>query len=530
MNRWIAAFPLVGGLLGQSLAQAPVAPAAPVVAEPCAECAAGFDFKNVPRVRPATRVGAFPILPTGPGAYSAYDRLAGESREAAPKYPYPPFVLSTLSFFDADWRFVDDPKYSPDALEKLKRIRVGEDWLLSTGGQAWFRFANELNARVAHRNDEYALYRVRPYLDVWYQDKFRFFIEGIFADSAWQNLPPRGNDVDRADFQNLFLEAKLFEYDGAPVQARVGRQEIALGSQRLVSSPDWANARRTFDGARLMRTGEKWDYDLFWVRPVVQNASRLNSGDNNQNFAGSWLTYRPKKGTSLDFYYLMLDNTNRTTQLGVARSPYTLHTFGSRFAGDVDGRFLWDVEGAMQLGRNRKEDVVAGMFSAGAGYHWKETAWNPVLWLNYDYASGDGDPGRGQYNTFDQLFPFGHYYFGWLDLVGRQNIHDLNANLYLYPSKWVTVWMQAHHFALDQSRDALYNAAGAAIRRDATGASGKNVGDELDLILNFHLTRRADLLTGYSYLFAGDFLRKTNGASNKTADASFVYLSYSYRW
>ncbi len=35
--------------------------------------------------------------------------------------------------------------------------------------------------------------------------------------------------------------------------------------------------------------------------------------------------------------------------------------------------------------------------------------------------------------TFQQLFPFGHFYLGYLDLVGRQNIRDLNFQLSMHP-------------------------------------------------------------------------------------------------
>src|SRR5207249_3493106 len=178
-----------------------------------------------------------------------------------------------------------------------------------------------------------------PYLDVWYQDRFRFFVEGIFADSLWHDLPPLVIDRDRADFQNLFVEARVGEVMDKPVFARVGRQEIQLGSQRLVSTLDWANTRRTFEGARLYRVGEKWDVDLFWLQPVIPNASHLNSVDNNQNFAGAWATYKPKAGTTADVYYLMLDNTNAVVQQGITRTPFTIHTFGGRLAGDVDGRW-----------------------------------------------------------------------------------------------------------------------------------------------------------------------------------------------
>jgi hypothetical protein len=132
-------------------------------------------------------------------------------------------------------------------------------------------------------------------------------------------------------------------------------------------------------------------------------------------------------------------------------------------------------------------------------------------------------------NTFHQLFPFGHYYLGWIDQVGRQNIHDVNVHLYLYPAKWLTLWVQGHSFYLANRRDALYNAAGNAIRRDATGRAGSEVGQEVDVVLNFHLSKHADVLVGYSHLFGGDFLRNTAGP-NAAANAGQFFIQTSYRW
>jgi len=31
---------------------------------------------------------------------------------------------------------------------------------------------------------------------------------------------------------------------------------------------------------------------------------------------------------------------------------------------------------------------------------------------------------------------------GWADIVAQQNIQDINAHLYLYPAKWVTLNLQ----------------------------------------------------------------------------------------
>ncbi len=524
---------LVAPLAAQpaALPVAPDAPAAPVSlapppAVPCASCEAEFDRKKTPRARPFPRPGNFPVLPTGAGYYSALDQLRGECLKGPPKYPYPRFGLIQPSFFDVDnFAYLDDPKNTEhDLFDPLKRIRLGENWLFTTGGDVRSRYENKYNARLGQRDNHYNLTRARVYGDLWYRDDFRVFVEGIGAWSQFQDLPRLPIDENKSDLLNAFVDVKVADLGGSPAYVRAGRQELLLGSQRLISTLDWANTRRTFQGVRGFRQTEKWDFDLFWVQPVAINPNRIDSVDNNQNFFGAWATHRPKKGHTIDAYYLLLDNTNRVTQQGIPRGNFTRHTVGGRYAG-TEGNVLFDSETAFQFGEQNGRDVFAAMTTQGLGYNFKDAAWNPSVWAYYDYASG----GRNGANTFNQLFPFGHYYLGWIDQVGRQNIHDLNFHLYLYPTKWLTVWTQFHSFWLADRHDALYNAAGNAIRRDATGRAGSHVGEEIDLTLNFHVSKHADVLTGYSHLFGGDFLKNTAGRLT-AKDAGLFYLQMSYRW
>jgi hypothetical protein len=509
------------------------APGGATAALPAAECPAGcdpgFDWKPVPRVRPFPRIGNFSVLETGPGYYSLLDHLRGDCLPAPPKYPYPRFGLIQPSFFDTDnFAYLDDPNNTEyDLFDCLKRVRFGDNWLFTTGGDVRTRYEHQYNARLTQTNNEYALSRLRVYTDLWFRDDFRLFAEYIGAWSSSQALAPLPIDRNDADLLNLFVDVKVANGGGHPAYVRVGRQELLFGSQRLISPLEWANTRRTFQGVRGFRQTEKWDLDLFWVQPVIPNVDRFDSVDNNQNLAGAWATHRPKKGHAVDAYYLLHDNTNTVTQLGIPRGNFTRHTFGGRYVGAEDN-VLFDFEGAMQLGSQNGRDVVAGMGTAGLGYNFKGRPLNPTVWAYYDYASG-GNPTAGTAHTFNPPFPFGHYYLGWIDQVGRQNIHDLNFHLYLYPTPWLTTWVQFHSFWLADRRDALYNAAGNAIRRDATGNAGSHVGEELDLVFNFHLTKHADLMTGYSYLWGGEFLRNT-ASPTAAPEAGFFFLQMSYRW
>jgi hypothetical protein len=261
-----------------------------------------------------------------------------------------------------------------------------------------------------------------------YSDSVRLFGEYLWAENfsfspnpAPPGFGPLPIDVDRGDILNLFVDLKVWDGDGHPVYVRGGRQELLLGSQRLISTLDWANTRRTFQGVRAFRRGEQWDADVFWVQPVIPDATSFDQADSDQNLAGGWLTYRGQRGRFLDFYYMYYGNENDVRQQDIPLAPFDLHTLGSRWTGDKDG-FLWDFELAMQLGQRASSDVVAGMATAGVGRHYKNVWATPTVWLYYDYASGDSDPDSGTSNTFHQLFPLRPLLHG-LDRSGRAAEH-----------------------------------------------------------------------------------------------------------
>jgi hypothetical protein len=467
--------------------------------------------------------------PTGPGYYSLRDVITDTWREKAPRTPWPPFGLDIVPFFDADFHFLDDPN-SPghDPLfDATKRLHPGPDWMFLIGGEERVRYANEMDSRLSGKDNVYELLRSRVYGDLWYRDVFRVYVEYLDAQSFNQDLPPLPIDVTRNDLLNAFIDLKLGEVEDDPVYFRAGRQELIYGSQRLISTKDWANIRQTFQGVKAFWHSEDLDVDAFYVQPVIPNGRHFSSVDDHQGFAGLWATYRPDKDQVWDLYVLDLENGNRAKTLATrgGRGGLDVTTLGARSYGEKWG-VLWDFEGMYQCGEYTAQAISADAWVAGMGYHFAGLPMNPSFWIYDEFASGSHRPGTGFYGTFNQLFAFGHYYFGWIDDVGRQNINDLNMELQLYPENWITCLLQYHMFRLDSASDALYNAAGVAIRRDPTGRAGTDVGDELDLLLNFHLSVRQDILLGYSKLYAGQFIKHTGPGGSP----DLFYLQYSFRW
>jgi hypothetical protein len=471
--------------------------------------------------------------PQGPGYYSLQDLITGNYREKRPPQPYSAISPDIYPFFVANFSYLDKPDaewQSPS--DALKRVKFCDDlFMLSIGGEERIRQMNEVNGRLNGRNDNYQLLRSRLYADLWYQDKVRVYVEYYDAEIYNENQAPRPIDVNRSDLLNAFADVKLLELGGAPVYVRGGRQELCFGSQRLISPLDWANTLRTFEGVQLFRYTETFDASAFWTQPVIVDPKRFDSVDDKQNFSGLWLTGRPMKGQAIDLYYLNLDNANgnfqgelvgKTRQLG----SFNTSTFGSRYAGNYKD-LLFDFEGMYQFGPWSNQNTSAGAYTTDLGWNFSKLPMTPQIWFGYDFAAGDHHPGATDtHGTFNQLFPFGHYYFGFLDLVGRQNIEDINGQLVFWPMKWITVNTQFHLFRLDAARDALYGPAGQVLRVDPTGRAGRDVGNEVDYWVNFHLTQNQDVWVGYSKLYEGSYLKKTGlGPSPE-----LFYLQYSLRF
>ncbi len=111
-------------------------------------------------------------------------------------------------------------------------------------------------------------------------------------------------------------------------------------------------------------------------------------------------------------------------------------------------------------------------------------------------------------------------------MVGRQNVLAQNVNLTLKPHKDRTLRIAWYTFWNDAERDALYADSGAAIRRNIGGSSGHDVGDELDITLDWKIDTHASLLLGWSHFWPGNFIN----SSGFSRDADYLYMQYLFRF
>jgi hypothetical protein len=421
-------------------------------------------------------------------------------------------------FYDNDFSYLCDPCYNDHWFgDALKRNCLGECASWDIGGQYRLRQQSENNFRGAGltgRNDDFLLHRTRLYANVEYSDLWRVYAEMIDAESNFENFPPRSIEVNRTDMLNLFGDYKYFTGSAGDAWARVGRQELQYGAQRLVSPLDWANTRRTFDGYKSFYKGEEWDCDAFYTRPVAISPYAFDNPSYDREFGGIYSTYKGWEKETVDLYYLLYNN-----QI----DPFHYNTFGARYL-NTTGPLLVEVEGAYQSGEFRGNNHNAGFWVAGLGHQWNEATWKPTLWVYYDWASGDDIIGNG----FDQLFPLAHKYLGYMDLFGRRNIKDINAQLTLQPHKQLQLLLWYHYFRLQNANDVPYS-VNMVPYNPANLPASTDLGHEIDLTASWNFTPRTNVLLGYSHFFSGEYYKLTPGVPYR-GDANFFYTQVTWNF
>jgi hypothetical protein len=170
----------------------------------------------------------------------------------------------------------------------------------------------------------------------------------------------------------------------------------------------------------------------------------------------------------------------------------------------------------------------------GGGYTWTNVSFTPRLGVEYNYGSGDSDSTDDKHETFDNLFPTNHKFYGMADFVSLQNIHNLRFMSSVNPFKNFNIALDYHLFWLADTGDNFYTVAGT--RRGGTASTpgtgyginpgyGNFVGSELDLVMTYKIKPWAIAQVGYAHFFTGDYIDESlSSPAVGSKDADYLYL------
>ena len=395
---------------------------------------------------------------------------------------------------------------------------------------AWLRVRGEFRERlegfensgfVSERDDTYALSRVRLSATVTASKSLSFQAHVQDARVAKKEVGPTA-----APFRGPFDLRLGFSDIGdakAPVAARLGRQELAFGEQRLLGHLAWVNTGRSWDAARMILRAKGWQADVFGASLVRSLPDEFDKSGNGNRLAGVYAaSSKVIPQAAVEPYVFWRRDVNLRSELTTV-GTLSQTTMGARVAGKLPARLDYGVEMAMQRGSLADDSV-----NAWAG-HWQMRESLPgagaiKLTSEYNFATGDDNPTDGQRQTFDQLYPTGHDKLGLADQVGWRNIHHLREGFEFSPFKATPISLNYHSWWLAEKTDGLYASSGTQIARVVGGADSSHVGQELDLQITRPLTPQLQLAAGYAHMFTGAFLKQaTPGASY-----SYPYVMVTY--
>jgi hypothetical protein len=432
--------------------------------------------------------------------------------------------------YDEDYTYLRDPTKRSDLWDPIKYISLNDagDTYLSFGGEIRERYELYHNDRWnpnALDQDGFLLQRYLFHADLHLGPSVRVFGQLQSSLENWRKGGPRPIDEDRLDVHQLFVDVRLPVDFGehSELTLRVGRQELAYGSARLVGVREAPNIRQAFDAVRLLTRIGKWRADAFISRPVEDDPGVFDDwGVDDVKFWGAYATHPLPflKGGNVDLYYLGLDRPKARFVQGTADE--LRHSIGGRVFGKR-GAFDYNVEGTLQFGSFGDSDILAWMLTSDTGYTFESVAMTPRLGLNAHVISGDTDASNVALGTFNALFPRANY-FGEIALIGAANIFDLHPSLDLHVTKNLTITADWDVFWRYSTDDGIYDAGGNPMR--GVDGDARFIGHQPGVGISWQINRHASFNAAYAHFFAGDYIK----SSGPGADVDYVAVWLQYRF
>jgi hypothetical protein len=237
---------------------------------------------------------------------------------------------------DEDWSFLKDtPK--GDFWDPLKYIRLHRpDWFITVSGEVRYRaegFRTRATGGHAATIDNYFLQRYLAGADVHLGSRARVFAEVQSGIINGQLRSPRPTDRNQLDLHQGFFEWRQL-VNQQRFSAKMGRQELAIGSSRLISASPGLNVKRSFDGAAMVYRTPSWSFAGATARLVTLRGGTFDDrADRGQLFwgvAASRLSPRLQRG-EIGAYYLGIDRDESLYAQGSGAERR--HTIGVKWTG-----------------------------------------------------------------------------------------------------------------------------------------------------------------------------------------------------
>ncbi len=340
------------------------------------------------------------------------------------------------------------------------------------------------------------------------------------------------------------------------LNAKIGRQKLVFGNQRILGHFDWSNVGWSFDGVRLdYASSAKSSHVLGWFRLADDDCGSPSSlcggaaggtGGKDSDMILFYNTFKNIPKHTIEPYWIYTyDNRNNglnQTSGGAGAGTRRIqpdqkrHTLGLRINGnlgivDYTGEYVWQV-GVQSNGGGGNNNINAFASATNVGVK-LPVPMKPRLAFEFDYATGSGANrgATGGRSTFENLWPTNHLHYGWMDLMAWKNSLSFGPQFSVKPSKNGTLKVNFWWHRLADADDNWYNAGQGVQGATVAGNKEKELGNELNIVyVHKFFGGKSTVNMGYGHFFTGDYIKKSGGGSdgasniNDDDDQDWAYI------
>ena len=462
--------------------------------------------------------------------------LQAQTPDPTPLEAPQPGVRPPLSPFPRfqDWSFLRDPSQRVDPYDRLKFIPLNDSetnyLTLGLESRTEFQYLNNNDWGAGPQNlTGYVLQRVMPDVDLRLGDHARVFVTLAFNEFTGR-YPRPGIDKDIADGHEGFVELGGNLHDPHPGwDVIVGRQEVVLGTGRLLDDNEGVNVRSAFDGIRVGYDNPKGRVDLIAVKPVEINPGAWddvpNPGITLWGLYASNLRWSPRFMS--DVYFLDYDAKSAT--YGSQSSREQRRMIAGRYFNRLPGEppragFDYNIETGVQWGSFGNRSIRAWGAGGNIGWTLPGPMWRVRFGFQADAISGD----NGQPNTlgtFNALFPRGAYFGPKFSLMGPANLLAIQPQFQFHPLQNVTGEFCWIWFWRESTKDAVYSFENVQLR-PANLSDARYVGSQPNLEIRWAISEHFLAALNLAGFVTGTFLHQ----SPPSKEIVFVNVGLTYRF
>lgn len=416
-------------------------------------------------------------------------------------------------------RYEDDFSYlktdsTKNLYEKIKYIPLGKNdkFYASIGGEIreqYFYTVNDKWGDETTGGDGYLLSRYLLNANVRL-GRFRTFIE-FQSSLANSKIDPSPVDENELDFHQAFLDIDLIQNKEQQLTFRAGRQEIAYGSQRLVSVRERPNNRIAFDGLKLFFKNKNWQTDAFYSHPAANKPGVFNDVFNEK--AKLWGSYTVIHKVpfiqNIDLYYLGLWKDRAVFANAVGEE--TRHSLGTRIW-KTKGNWKYDFEGLYQFGTINSQNISAWTLSSNTSYTFDSVKFKPEIGLKTEFISGDRNSTDNQLQTFNPLYPKGAY-FGLVGLIGPANLIDIHPSAAFDLTEKLGFGIDYDVFWRSSIQDGLY-APNMQLLYSGKNTTERFIGTQLIANFDYNVNSFLTVSIEGAWFNAGPFLKEAGSGKD----------------